>query len=230
VLDLAKIEAGRIALNPEPVDLAELLREARQGFEPDAAQKNIRMETEIGPNVTTPLLDRARLKQVLFNYLSNAMKFTGKGGRVAARVRQEGEELVIEVQDSGIGIRAEDIPRLFVQFQQLDASAAKKYQGTGLGLAITKTMVEAQGGTVGVRSKPGRGSTFYARLPLGGQPARSDGVSNGRPRPAAESEAINSIGAQLAGVSRNRVGAARKYLNGESGADARRGKRRQPAV
>jgi signal transduction histidine kinase/CheY-like chemotaxis protein len=183
VLDLAKIEAGSVALNPEPVDIAELLRETRQALEPQAAQKEIRMETEVGPNVPTPLLDRARLKQVLFNYLSNALKFTGKGGRVAARVRREGRELVIEVQDTGIGIREQDLPRLFVEFQQLDASAAKKYPGTGLGLAITRHMVEAQGGTVGVRSKPGRGSTFYARLPLGCRPARAEGVSNGRPQP-----------------------------------------------
>ena len=234
VLDLAKIEAGRIALNPEPVDIPELLREARQAFETQAAHKDIRMATEIGPNVTTPILDRARLKQVLFNYLSNAVKFTNKRGRIWARVRQEGEELVIEVQDSGIGIRAEDIPRLFEQFQQLDASSAKKYQGTGLGLAITRTMVEAQGGTVRVRSKPGRGSTFYARLPLRAQAARSegvstrsDGVSNGRSQP--ESRTVHSSAAAH-GVSRNRGRSTHKGLNGDSGADISNGRGRRPAI
>jgi signal transduction histidine kinase len=229
LLDLAKIEAGRIAFNPEPVDIPELLREARQAFEQQALHKDIRMDTEIGLNVTTPLLDRARLKQVLFNYLSNALKFTGQGGRVTARVRQEGDELVIEVQDSGIGIQAADIPRLFVEFQQLDTSAAKKYPGTGLGLAITRTIVEAQGGTVGVSSKPGRGSTFYARLRLG-QPPRADGVSNGRAQPAGVSESINSIAAEQSQVSPNRGGATRKKLNAKPGANPSSGKRRQPAL
>jgi signal transduction histidine kinase len=220
VLDLAKIEAGRVALNPEPVDIAELLRETRQAFEPQAAQKEIRMATEVGPKVAMPLLDRARLKQVLFNYLSNALKFTGQGGRVAARVRQEGEELVIEVQDTGIGIRPQDLPRLFVEFQQLDASAAKKYPGTGLGLAITRHMVEAQGGTVGVRSKPGRGSTFYARLPLGLPQARAEGVVNGRPQPAGESDYRHSGAAQRTGGLSKRDQAARAKLDRGGEADA----------
>ena len=230
VLDLAKIEAGRIALHPEPVDLSQLLLEARHAFETQAAQKGIQIATEIEPGATTALLDRGRLKQLLFNYLSNAVKFTSKGGRVAMRVRREGEELVIEVQDTGIGISAEDIPRLFVHFQQLDVSATKKYPGTGLGLAITRTMVEAQGGTVGVRSKPGRGSTFYARLPLGGRQSPSDGVSNGRTQPAGESEATNPIAPARGRMSHNRGRAGRKNLNGESGADSKSDKRRQPAI
>src|SRR5688500_8015481 len=108
-----------------------------------------------------------RLKQVLYNYLSNAVKFTPEGGRVVVRVRAEkNEQFRIEVEDNGIGIKPEDEHRLFIEFQQLDASTAKKFGGSGLGLALTKRLVEAQGGTVGVRSVFGTGSTFFATLPL----------------------------------------------------------------
>ena len=121
---------------------------------------------------------------VLFNYLANAVKFTGHEGRVMVRVREDadGGDLVIEVEDTGIGISKDDLPRLFTQFQQLDGSSSKKYQGTGLGLAITRQLVEAQGGTVGVSSTPGRGSTFYARLPLrhtAAQPGEPGSVDRG---------------------------------------------------
>jgi signal transduction histidine kinase len=111
-------------------------------------------------------LDPMRLKQVLYNYLSNAIKFTPEGGRVTLRVRPDGSERFrIEVEDTGIGIRPEDEHRLFIEFQQLDAGTAKKFSGSGLGLALTKRLVEAQGGTVGVRSVFGAGSTFFATLP-----------------------------------------------------------------
>ncbi len=166
VLDLAKVESGTMSFNPEPVDIAELVREAEQAVEASAARKHIDLRTEIQAKVAAPTLDRARLKQVLFNYLSNAVKFTAEGGRVVVRLRVDGGQLVVEVEDSGIGITEEDLPRLFTQFQQLDGSSSKKYPGTGLGLAITRQVVEAQGGTVGVRSTAGAGSTFYARLPL----------------------------------------------------------------
>jgi len=173
VLDLAKVESGTMTFDPQPVDLAELVREAKQAVEVLAIRKRLDLRTEVEGQVAAPMLDRARLKQVLFNYLSNAVKFTPEDGRVLVRVREEGEEVVIEVEDTGVGISKEDLPRLFTRFQQLDGGSSKKYQGTGLGLAITKQVVEAQGGTVGVSSKPDRGSTFYARLPLVRQPMRA---------------------------------------------------------
>jgi CheY-like chemotaxis protein len=106
------------------------------------------------------------VKQILYNYLSNAIKFTPPGGRVAIRIGPEGPDLFrIDVEDTGVGIAADDVGKLFVEFQQLDASAAKEYQGTGLGLALTKKLVEAHGGRVAVRSTPGEGSTFTAILP-----------------------------------------------------------------
>jgi CheY-like chemotaxis protein len=131
-----------------------------------AAQKRIAIDLTVDPEVSQVVADPSKLKQVLYNYLSNAFKFTPDEGRVWVRVFPESPEAFrLEVQDTGIGIRAEDLARLFVEFQQLDASAAKKYAGTGLGLALTKRIVEAQGGRVGVESEAGKGSTFFAVLP-----------------------------------------------------------------
>jgi len=111
-------------------------------------------------------IDPARLKQVAYNYLSNALKFTPAGGSVALRIKPNGpDQFRLEVEDSGIGIAPADLGRLFVEFQQLEAGAAKRHQGTGLGLALTRRLVEAQGGSVGVKSAVGAGSTFHACLP-----------------------------------------------------------------
>src|SRR5581483_10386858 len=112
------------------------------------------------------VIDAGRLKQVLYNFLSNAIKFTSEGGRVIVRAKTDREAaLRLEVEDSGIGISERDVESLFVEFRQLDAGAAKKHAGTGLGLALTKRIVEAQGGVVGVKSELGKGSTFYAVIP-----------------------------------------------------------------
>jgi PAS domain S-box-containing protein len=166
VLDLAKVEAGKIELHPEPVDLTQVIGEVRDILRTLAAQKRITIEVNVDPAVAAIVADAGRLKQVLYNYLSNALKFSVDGGQVFVRAHPEGErELRIEVEDLGIGIKPEDLDRLFVEFQQLDASKAKKYAGTGLGLALTKRIVEAQHGRVGVESTPGKGSIFYAVLP-----------------------------------------------------------------
>jgi signal transduction histidine kinase len=172
VLDLSRIEAGKMEFVPEPIDPLRLAAQVRDGLRTLIASKHITLRNEIDPRLKRIMLDSAKLKQVIFNYLSNALKFTPEGGRVTLRMRAaRPDTLRVEIEDTGIGIRAEDIPRLFTQFEQLDASASKKYQGTGLGLALTKRIVEAQGGSVGVRSRPGRGSLFYAQLPLGQVPA-----------------------------------------------------------
>jgi PAS domain S-box-containing protein len=166
ILDLAKVESGKIDFQPEPVDLAVVVGEATSIVIGLAAKRNIQLTVDVDRSLGRVHLDPMRLKQVLYNYLSNAIKFTAEGGRVALRVRPDGKtRFRIEVEDTGIGIRPEDEHRLFIEFQQLDASTAKKFPGSGLGLALTKRLVEAQGGTVGVRSAPGSGSTFFATLP-----------------------------------------------------------------
>ena len=166
VLDLAKVESGKVAFRADPIDLPKVVGEVRDGLRTIAAKRRMLVETEVDASLGPIVSDAAKLKQVLYNYLSNALKFSEEGGRVRVRVVPDGEETFrVEVSDDGIGIREEDLERLFVEFQQLDASTTKRYPGTGLGLALTKRIVEAQGGRVGVESRIGRGSTFYAVLP-----------------------------------------------------------------
>lgn len=166
VLDLAKVESGRLELRPEPVALDKLVHEVTEILGVVASDKHLRLGTEVAADLGEVLVDPSKLKQVLYNYLSNALKFTPPEGRVMVRVKPEGpNHFRLEVEDTGIGIRAEDIRRLFVEFQRPDSRAASKDQGSGLGLALTKRLVEAQGGRVGVQSTPGQGSVFHAILP-----------------------------------------------------------------
>jgi PAS domain S-box-containing protein len=175
VLDLAKVEAGRLEFRAERTQLQKLIQEVVESQAKVAADKQIQLSTEIDPELGEVVTDPARLKQVLYNYLSNALKFTRENGAVTVCVQAEGAaEFRLEVRDNGVGIAEEDIPRLFVEFQQLDAGTAKRFPGTGLGLAFTKRIVEAQGGRVGVESQPGLGSAFFAVLPRSPvQPERS---------------------------------------------------------
>jgi len=174
VLDLSKIEAGRLEFHPESLSSCKLIQEVTGILAGLAAAKRIRIETKIEPEVATVVADPGRLKQVLHNYLSNALKFTGEGGRVRVNLRAEGSsEFRLEVSDTGVGISARDLEKLFVEFRQLDSSKAKRFQGTGLGLALTKRIVEAQGGRVGVQSTPGEGSTFFAVLQHAGDVCHS---------------------------------------------------------
>jgi signal transduction histidine kinase len=167
VLDLAKVEAGKLDFRPEPVDLEAVITEVMSIVSGTSVAKNIRMDATVGPALKEGIfLDPARLKQILYNFISNALKFTRAGGAVTVRALPHGEEsLFLEVEDTGPGIAPEDIDRLFVEFEQLEAGTAKEHSGTGLGLALTRRLAEAQGGTVGVRSTLGKGSVFHAILP-----------------------------------------------------------------
>jgi len=166
ILDLAKIEAGRIDFRPEPVDLTALVGEVRDILRGLASSRQIAVATDIDPAVNVVFVDPARLRQILYNYLSNALKFTPDGGHVLVRISPEpADQFRIDVVDSGVGIPSDQMELLFVEFQQLDGSTSKRYQGTGLGLALTKRLVDAQGGRVAVRSEPGHGSVFSAILP-----------------------------------------------------------------
>jgi PAS domain S-box-containing protein len=163
VLDLAKVEAGKLDFRPEPVEISKLIGEVVAITRHIASSKKIRVETDLDPSVNQVSLDPSRFKQVAYNYVSNALKFTPEGGRVTIRVKPEGEHAFrLEVEDTGVGIATADLGRLFIEFQQLDGGAAKRHQGTGLGLALTRRLVEAQGGNVGVRSSIGEGSVFHA--------------------------------------------------------------------
>ena len=162
VLDLARIESGRIMLDIQAIDPVQVVSTAVDSLRSLAAERNLAVTLE-AQSLGGVLLDPARLRQVVLNYLSNAIKFTPEGGLVQVRVLREADELVLEVIDTGGGIAPEDQERVFGEFEQLHGAA---YGGTGLGLAVTKRIIEAQGGIVGVRSTPGYGCTFFARLPV----------------------------------------------------------------
>lgn len=164
VLDLAKIEAGNLRFHPEQVDLSSVIEEVCAVLRSVAADRGVGIETHI--SVGQVNLDPARLKQVLYNYLSNALKFSAPGSTVEVYATEEpGDKFRIDVVDHGIGIAPADLGKLFREFQQLESGAAKRHQGTGLGLALTKRLVEAQGGSVGVQSELDKGSRFHALLP-----------------------------------------------------------------
>jgi PAS domain S-box-containing protein len=166
ILDLSKVEAGRMEFNRESVHMHTLVAEVCEIVRGMAAKKRIDLRKEIDISLSHIEADSRSLKQILYNYLSNAVKFTPEDGIVTVRVKLDGVDCFrIEVEDTGIGIKAEDTARLFVEFQQLDSTTGKRYQGTGLGLALTKKIVEAQGGRVGVKSTLDEGSLFYAVLP-----------------------------------------------------------------
>ncbi|MGC4094071.1 MAG: response regulator [Polyangiaceae bacterium] len=191
VLDLAKVEAGKMDFRPESVDVGKLVGEVSAVLRSIAASKRIRLDASVEEALGTVTLDPARLKQVLYNFASNALKFTPEGGRVSVRVRGDGGNIVAEVEDDGVGIAPSDQSRLFVEFQQLDAGSAKRHGGTGLGLALTKRIVEAQGGSVGVRSALGQGSLFFAALPRSSDVvSEPDPVESRRPRRAGASAVL----------------------------------------
>jgi signal transduction histidine kinase len=168
VLDLAKVESGKMTFRPEVVNLEQAIQGTVQMLDLMAQQKQIQIRPEIDPEGRHAFLDEARFKQVLFNFLSNALKFTPPKGKITVRVLAEAERWFrLEVQDTGIGISQKDQQHLFQEFHQLDAGVSKQFQGAGLGLALTKRIVEAQGGRVGLESEVGVGSTFFALLPRG---------------------------------------------------------------
>ncbi|HEX8966621.1 MAG TPA: ATP-binding protein [Chloroflexota bacterium] len=168
VLDLSKIEAGELGCAPVLIDPKPLAQEVADNLQSVAEARRVTVAIEVDPHLGAIVTDGLRFKQIVYNYLSNALKFSPDGSRVRLRILPEGDRAFrITVEDSGVGIRPEDMSKLFTPFQQLDAGAAKKYQGTGLGLALTKRIVEAQGGRVEVQSTVGQGSVFSVILPTG---------------------------------------------------------------
>ena len=154
--------------HPENVDLTEVIREVVDMLRAKCVVREVDITSSVAAEESVVSLDPMRLKQVLLNLLSNAVKFSHKGGQVEIRTVDAGSARIrIEVEDHGIGIAEADLPRLFQQFQQLSVGATKTHEGTGIGLALVRQLVEAQGGTVGVRSTLGVGSTFYVALPSG---------------------------------------------------------------
>jgi len=167
VLDLAKVEAGKMELHPETFSVRKAVEEVTAVIKGIAHKKHIAVGVEVSAGLDAVTLDQHKFKQVLYNLLSNAVKFSGEGGQVDIHVRRlDPHQLEVQVRDTGIGIKAEDINRLFAEFEQLESGIARRFEGTGLGLALTKKIIEFQGGHIGVESEPGKGSVFTVVLPV----------------------------------------------------------------
>ncbi len=167
LLDLAKVEAGKTDFRPERFSPGEAIAEVCSVVGTIAEKKGIHIQTETGALPASVTLDPRRFKQALYNLLSNAIKFTNDGGHIEVTGRAIGaDRFQVTVRDNGIGIKAEDLGRLFKEFEQLDSGATRRYQGTGLGLALTRRMVDLQGGEITVKSVLGQGSEFSVTLPL----------------------------------------------------------------
>ena len=167
VLDVSRIVSGKLRLDVQPVDLSAVLQNAVETVRPAAEAKGVRLVTIADPRTAPVSGDPERLQQVLWNVLSNAVKFTGRGGKVQVRLEQANSHVELTVTDSGIGIPAEFLPHVFDRFRQADAGVSRMGGGLGLGLAIARHLVELQGGRIFAHSDgPGKGATFRIELPV----------------------------------------------------------------
>jgi two-component system, cell cycle sensor histidine kinase PleC len=165
ILDLAKIEAGKMPLHIEEVSLREVILEVTQQIEPMVRKKQLDFMIDAASDCPVIHSDRTKIKQVLLNLLSNAVKFTNKGS-VVIQARCATGGVRIDVVDTGIGIRQSDLQAIWEDFRQVDQSRTREFGGTGLGLSITRKLLERLGGSVTVKSTYGEGSTFSVYLPL----------------------------------------------------------------
>ena len=167
VLDLAKVEAGKMELYPETFIVRNAIEEVVAVIKAITQKRHIAVHIEIEKGLDAVILDQKKFKQILYNLMSNAAKFTAEGGRVNIHARRlDAQRLEVRIRDTGIGIKVEYINRLFTEFDQLDSGIARRFEGTGLGLALTKKIVEFQGGHISVLSESGKGSVFIVVLPL----------------------------------------------------------------
>lgn len=188
ILDFSKVEAGKLELEKAPFQLRYALEESIGLFRAAAGEKGLRLVSNLAPDLPLWVAgDQTRLRQVILNLVSNALKFTGDGEIVLSaaveRQDQHAIRIAIEVRDTGIGIAAEQLPRLFTSFHQANASITRRYGGTGLGLAISKRLIELMGGSIDVESTPGEGTRFRFSVQMG--PAREPAAVPNQPVPAA---------------------------------------------
>jgi signal transduction histidine kinase len=165
LLDLVRLESGVMQVKREPIDVADFLKGLASAARQMAEDKRIRLETHADTELGTVMADRDKLEKIILNLQFNALKFTPSGGSVELCAEKQGEELVLIVKDTGMGISAKNLPNIFSRFWQADDSSRRKYQGVGIGLALVKEFAELQGGKASVASEEGKGTTFTVRLP-----------------------------------------------------------------
>jgi signal transduction histidine kinase len=165
ILDLSKIEAGKMPVHIDRVRLPELIREVAEQVEPMITSRDLGFSAVVAPDCPVVETDKTKLKQILLNLLSNAVKFTNKGS-VNLGVRHDGDGIVLEVHDTGVGIKEEEMDAIWEDFRQLDQSRTRSFGGTGLGLSITRRLTQQLNGSVTVTSEFGVGTTFIVRLPI----------------------------------------------------------------
>ncbi len=166
LLDLVKLESGRMELRREALKIGDFIRGLALSAQGAARDKRLQLTTRVGESLGVVLVDRDKLEKIILNLLFNSVKFTPMGGRIELSALEEGNQLILRVTDTGMGISAENLPHIFDRFWQADSSAQRKYQGTGIGLSLVKELAEAQGGTVTAESQLGKGTTMTVRVPL----------------------------------------------------------------
>ena len=188
ILDLSSLDAGAISLDEEELDLADVVAETRQMMVGQAGKTNITISVDLPASLPFVRADRRRMRQIILNILANAVKFTPEGGSVHVSGRDSAEEVAIVIRDTGVGIAAEDIPRVFERFGQVDNSLARRHDGTGLGLPLSQDLARLHGGELTLESEPGVGTTVTISLPASRicdrAPARS--TTSGSDRPEAK--------------------------------------------
>ena len=165
LLDLVRLESGRMEIKREPLEVADFVKGIASAARQVADDKRLRLETFIDPALASVLADRDKLEKILLNLVFNALKFTPSGGKVALRAEKQGQEFVLSVADTGMGISEKNLPHVFDRFWQADDSSKRKYQGVGIGLALVKELAEIQAGKVTLESQEGKGTTVTVRLP-----------------------------------------------------------------
>ena len=165
LLDLVRLESGRLEVKHESVEVADFIKGLASAARQVADDKRLRLDIFVDSQLGTVVADRDKLEKIVLNLVFNALKFTPAGGRVELRAEKQGEQFVIQVADTGMGISAKNLPFVFDRFWQADGSSKRKYQGVGIGLALVKELTEIQGGKVEVQSTEGQGTTFTVQLP-----------------------------------------------------------------
>jgi signal transduction histidine kinase len=173
LLELSRLESGDVPLERRSVELAPLVAEVLSEIEVARPDRGVRLADAVPEDLPPVFADRERVHQVLFNLLDNAVRFTPEGGRVTVSASRHNGSVDVAVADTGPGIAAEDLPRVFERFFRVDESRSRDDGGTGIGLAIARSVVEAHGGRIWAESEPGRGSTFTFELPAARSPAET---------------------------------------------------------